>query len=379
MLSIDKAPLRRSMFVASRHACGLAIGLSIGLAAACAVADEGPLERIAFGSCARQHEPQPIWEAVVELKPERFLFIGDNIYGDSQDMNVLRAKYALLGAQPGFQKLRQTCPVLATWDDHDYGQNDGGADYPMRRQSQQVFLDFFGAKADDVRRTRDGVYSAYVAGPEGKRVQIILLDTRFFRSPLKPTTRTAEPGEGFRGRYGENTDPGATMLGEDQWTWLAEQLKVPAELRIIASSVQVVACENGWEYWANFPKERKRLFELIRTSKASGVVFVSGDRHLSEISELPADDPDGVGYPLIDVTSSSLNAPSGNKTKSGVRFANELNRYRVGLTFFDTNFGAVLVDWSQPDPVVRLQVRDEKGGVVLQRRTTLGRLTFPKE
>ena len=353
-------------------------GLVAGLPPAESAADEGPLERIAFGSCARQNEPQPIWDAVVATKPQRFLFIGDNIYGDSQDMNVLRTKYGLLGAQPGFQKLRQTCPVLATWDDHDYGANDGGADYPMRRESQQVFLDFFGAKADDVRRTRDGVYSAYVAGPEGKRVQIILLDSRFFRSPLKKTTKKAEPGEGFRGIYGANTDAGATMLGEAQWKWLEEQLKTPAELRVIASSVQVVACENGWEYWANFPKERKRLFDLIRSTKAAGVVLLSGDRHLSEISQLPADDPEGIGYPLYDVTSSSLNAPSGNKTKAGVRFSNELNRYRVGLTFFDTNFGAVLVDWNQPDPVVRLQVRDEQGGVVLQQRVSLGQLQFSK-
>jgi len=338
---------------------------------------EDMLERIVFGSCARQHEPQPVWDAIVELKPQRFLFIGDNIYGDSHDMDVLRAKYAQLGAQPGFQKLKQTCPVLATWDDHDYGANDAGADYPMRRQSQQVFLDFFGTPANDVRRSRDGVYSSHVIGPEGRRVQIILLDTRFFRSPLKPTTKTAEPGEGFRGRYGENIDPDATILGEAQWQWLAEQLMQPAELRVIASSVQVVACENGWEYWANFPNERRRLFNLIRKTKASGVVFLSGDRHLSELSRLPADDPDGVGYPLFDVTSSSLNAPSGNKTKAGVRFANEINQYRVGLTYFDVNFGAVMIDWTEPDPVIRLQVRDEKGGVVLQQRTSLGQLRSP--
>jgi len=359
------------------HAAFLGI-VSVGSLATTTGAAEQPLERIAFGSCAKQDQPQPIWEAVVAMKPERFLFIGDNIYGDSPDLNVLRAKYDLLGAQPGYQKLRQTCPVLATWDDHDYGANDGGADFPMRRESQQVFLNFFGAKADDVRRTRDGVYSAYTSGPKGKRVQIILLDTRFFRSPLKKTTKKAEPGEGFRGVYGENTDPGATILGEEQWKWLGEQLKVPAELRVIASSIQVVPYENGWETWGNFPTERKRLFRLLADSMAAGVVLLSGDRHLSEISCLPADHPDGIGYPLFDVTSSSLNAPSGNKTKAGVRFANEINTFRRGLTYFDTNFGAVTVDWSAADPVVRLQVRDEQGGVVMQERTTLGKLQFPK-
>ena len=337
-------------------------------------AEEQPLERIAFGSCAKQDKPQPIWDAVIETRPQRFLFIGDNIYGDSQDMEVLRAKYALLGAQPGYQKLLQTCPVLATWDDHDYGVNDGGADYPKRRESQQVFLDFFGAPTHDPRRTREGVYSSQVIGPVGKRMQIILLDTRYFRSPLNTATNTSEPGEGYRGKYVPNNELGTTILGETQWRWLAEQLQVPAELRIIASSFQVLADEHGWEMWGNFPHERRRLFQVIRDSRAEGVVFLSGDRHLAEIARLPADHLDGVGYPLYDVTSSSLNAPSGNLTKAGVRFSNELNSYRVGLTYFDVNFGTVLVDWSAADPVVRLQVRDEKGGVALQQRLRLSQL-----
>lgn len=69
-----------------------------------------------------------------------------------------------------------------------------------------------------------------------------------------------------------------------------------------------------------------------------------------------------------------MNAPSGNFTKAKVRFANEINPYRVGLTYFDTNFGLIDVDWSVPDPVVRLQIRDEQGGPVLQQRVTLSQL-----
>ena len=164
------------------------------------------------------------------------------------------------------------------------------------------------------------------------------------------------------------------MLGETQWRWLAEQLKVPAELRLIGSGIQVIADEHGSEMWGNFPRERHRLFRLIRETKANGVVFLSGDRHLAEISRLRSDHADGIGYPLFDVTSSSLNVPSGNFTKSKVRFANEINSYRVGLTYFDTNFGTVLIDWDQPDPVVRLQVREEQGGVVLQQRLKLSQL-----
>lgn len=357
----------------------LTLGLLALLAAGTASAEDAALSRIAFGSCAKQDRPQPIWEAVLETRPQLFVFLGDNIYGDTDDMSVLKSKYVLLGNQPGYRQLQETCPILATWDDHDYGVNDGGSEFPQKRASQQLFLDFFRAPADDVRRTREGVYSAQVFGPPGRRVQIILLDSRYFRSPLKKGFQPGEPGDGYRGVYVPNTEPHATMLGETQWAWLAEQLKVPAELRLIGSSVQVLADEHGSEMWGNFPRERERLLRLLRDSLAGGVVLLSGDRHLAEIARLPAEHPLGIGCPLHEVTSSSLNAPSGNFTKAGVRFANEINSYRVGLTYFDTNFGVVLIDWDQPDPIVRLQVRDEKGGVVLQQRVTLSSLkpSFP--
>lgn len=343
--------------------------------------DATPLSRIAFGSCAKQDKPQPIWEAIVETRPQLFVFLGDNIYADTEDMTVMREKYGLLANQPGFRKLKQACPVVGTWDDHDFGANDAGAEYPKKRESQQVFLDFFGVPQDDPRRTQEGVYSARVYGPKGKRVQLILLDARYFRSPLKTGYKPGEPGDGYRGKYVPDSDPQATVLGETQWRWLAEQLKVPAELRLIGSGVQVVADEHGSEMWGNFPRERQRLLDLIRNTRAEGVVIISGDRHLAEISRLAPDRPEGPGYPLFDVTSSSLNTPSGNLTSAGVRFANEINSYRVGLTYFDVNFGSIQIDWDQPDPLVRVQVRDEKGGVVLQQRITLSQLrpkTTPK-
>lgn len=338
------------------------------------LADDVPLSRIAFGSCAKQDQPQPIWDAVVELKPQLFVFLGDNIYGDTTDMNVLRSKYELLGNQPGYKKLKQTCPILATWDDHDFGANDAGNEYPMKRESQNVFLDFFEAPPNDPRRTQEGVYSSHVFGPTGKRVQLILLDTRYFRSPLKKGYQPGEPGEGYRGQYTPNNDPATTILGPAQWQWLGQQLKVPAEVRLIGSSIQLIPNEHGSEIWGNFPHERTRFLKLLRDTKANGVMILSGDRHLAEISRIHPTSEEGVGYPLIDVTSSSLNAPSGNLTKAKVRFANEINSFRVGLEYFDTNFGSILIDWDQPDPVIRIQVRDEAGGVVLQHRLSLGQL-----
>ncbi len=161
-----------------------------------------PKTRIALGSCARQNQPQPIWDTIVGAQPGLFLFLGDNIYGDSKDMNVLRERYALLAAKPGLQKLRDTCPILATWDDHDYGADHAGVEYPMQVESQKVFLDFFKEPTDSPRRQREGVYDAKLFGPVGQRVQIIVLDTRYFRGPLKPKPRVLNKGT----RYLPNPD-----------------------------------------------------------------------------------------------------------------------------------------------------------------------------
>lgn len=106
---------------------------------------DGPLTRIAFGSCADQEKPQPIWSAVLDYRPELFVFAGDNVYGDSKspDLAELKAAYAKAATIEGYQRLRDTVPVMATWDDHDMGKNDAGADYPFRAESQRLFADFW--------------------------------------------------------------------------------------------------------------------------------------------------------------------------------------------------------------------------------------------
>ena len=317
-----------------------------------------PLTRIAFGSCAGQELPQPIWDHIQRARPELFLFIGDNIYGDTEDMSLLRAKYAKLGAVPGFAKLRKTCEVLATWDDHDYGVNDGGLEYPKRVESQQIFLDFFGEPKNSPRRKQEGVYDTKIFGPPGKQVQIILLDTRYFRGPLKrPEGKTSGP-------YIPNLDPTASVLGDKQWKWLEEQLRVPAQVRIIASSIQVVPEDHGSEKWMNFPLERQRLYNLIRETKAAGVIFISGDRHLAELSMMDA----GVGYPLYDLTSSALNRSS----KKWRLY--ETNRHRVGTMNWGDNFGMIVIDWGRPDPEISMQVRDDAGDISIQRKVSIGLL-----
>jgi alkaline phosphatase D len=275
-------------------------------------------------------------------------------------MTVMRAAYERQAMQPGIRKLFASTPVMATWDDHDYGRNDAGVEYPKKREAQREFLRFFGVPQDSPMWRRDGVYSSSILGPPGKRVQVIMLDTRYFRSPMQRWSKGAGPTPGSAGGpYKPSDDENATVLGEAQWLWLEDQLRQEADVRIIATSIQAVAGEHGYEAWINFPVERTRLFEVIRETEAKGVVLLSGDRHLAEISVLPPDDPDGVGYPLYDVTSSSLNRPSTATTL-------EPNKYRVYETNYrSVNYGTIVFDWSS-DPTMRMQIRNIDGTVVVE-------------
>jgi alkaline phosphatase D len=299
------------------------------------------VSRIALGSCAKQDRPMPIWSAVGGFKPDVLLMLGDNIYGDTEDMAVLRGKYDLLAADRGFGAIRNTVPIVAVWDDHDYGENDGGREYPMKKESQQAFLDFFGIPADAPVRTREGNYRRVVVGPPGRRVQFICLDTRSHRSPLSSLPKE----ERVKGRG----------------PYVATVLREPADLRVVLSSIQLASTEHGWEHWGNFPAERTRFLQTLRESEATGVIVVSGDRHSAEISMIPAGD-DALAYHLYDLTASSFNQPK------RVDHDDEPNRHRLGERFHEANFGTIEIDWeaaaAEGTPAVTLAIRDVEGKVV---------------
>lgn len=322
------------------------------------VAEAGVISRVMFGSCTKQDRPMPIFETIAKQKPELFIFLGDNIYADTTDMDIMRAKYVRLKADKGFARLLTTCPIMATWDDHDFGANDGGADYPQREASQQVFLDFWGDPANSPRRQRPGVYESRTFGPAGQRVQVLLLDTRYFRGPLKTGRRRVG------GLYVPNNDTSSTMLGEEQWKWLEQQLRQPAELRIIASSIQCVSESAGHETWSNLPHERQRLFDLIAMTKADGVVIISGDRHWAEISV----EKESVPYPIYDFTSSSFNQlhPRGTPTRNKNR--------AVPKTYHRENFGTMTIDWQRDDPRLTLRVADIDGETKIEHTIELSEL-----
>lgn len=331
-------------------------------------ADE-PITKIAFGSCATQQRPCPIWSTISNYQPDWLLLLGDNIYADVVEGRMkpatpdrIKESYDELASVPAFMRLRQEVPISATWDDHDYGNNDAGVEWEHKDAAAVLFHDFFGTPTDSPLRQQRGIYSSKVIGPPGKRVQIIMLDTRYFRSELEKGT---EPLPGFRAKpYIAAAGKDVTILGEQQWKWLAEQLKVPAELRIIGSSIQILSDDHPFEKWGNMPAERERLFELIRAQEASGVVIISGDRHLGEISV----DNDVVGYPLYDVTASGL-----NQADLGWRMP-EPNVRRHSSLPYGNHFGSIEIDWDAEDPFVSLQLRHEDGEIAVQSRVPLSQL-----
>lgn len=335
----------------------LLAGLSLILCAGCSAPARQtppPLQRIAFGSCMNTNA-HPMLEQMLKVPFDLTLLLGDNIYADTTNMLVMQAKYQALKQSPFWQALRQKAPLMATWDDHDFGANDAGAEYPKKEESQKLFLDFLDEPVQSPRRQRPGVYDAQVFGPRGRRVQILLLDTRYFRSLLVTGHNNVVPSGG---RYIPNRDTNATVLGPAQWAWLERQLRVPAELRIVASSIQFLSEFSGAEAWANFPHEKKRLLDLLRRTKAGRVVFVSGDRHWAELSRLDRASEE----PLFDLTSSAL-------TQKHARGTPTPNQYREGPTYHDANLGLILIEWKGRTPRVTLQLMDATGQLRLARET----------
>ncbi len=327
-------------------------------------AQAAPLTRIAFGACAEQNKPQPIWTPILAQRPDLFIFLGDNIYADTRDPDVMAAKYRQLGAQPGFQRLRGETPILATWDDHDYGENDAGADYPLKRISKEIFLDFFDEPPGTERRRREGgIYMAKLFGPLGRRVQIILLDTRYDRSPLLRVDWLSALARRARsiGPYLPDLAASARMLSEPQWLWLETQLRMPADVRILCSSTPMFMDLTAWESWANMPGERARLQRLIAATGAAGLVVISGDIHRAELSRSPTQAP----YFLWELTSSGL-------TKNTPYTAPNANR--VGAPYHGRNFGIIEIQWDRPDPAVILRAHSDTGMPVISKTLALSDL-----
>jgi alkaline phosphatase D len=294
-----------------------------------------PLTRIAAGSCNRQDLAQPLWDSILKFQPQLWVWLGDNIYGDTDDMVVLAEKWAEQKKNPGYSRLRDSCAVEGIWDDHDYGRNDAGAGYEWKKESQRLILDFLDEPTDSPRRGRSGIYASRMFGPEGRRVCLILLDVRTHRAKL---------------------GTGGDILGREQWAWLEKTLREStAQIHIFSSGSQILPSEHRHEKWSDYPESRDRLLKLIASTRSSGVILLSGDRHFGEISCY--ENPWG-GRKLYELTTSGL-------THCYKNFRGERNQLRVGDPFAELNFGTLSIDWERRS--IEIAIRDAQGNAT---RTT---------
>jgi alkaline phosphatase D len=322
-----------------------------------------PRFRLAFGSCNRQTLPQPLWPLVAARAPDAWAWLGDIVYADHAVFAKIRipatlpevaAAYSAQAAHAGYAAFAAALPVVGVWDDHDMGHNDGGGsvEEAYRVASKGLLLDFLGEAAGSARRARPGAHTSYfllpsspAAGtparmlsadratpgaplpplPPGPYAHLILLDVRYSRDDFAPRPWAVPAASGSSRQ---------DMLGEAQWQWLEEQLQLgaarPASFTIITSGVQVLPAGDApvTEGWVRHPASQARLLALLALhAPALGrVIFLSGDVHFGELSELRAlpgvrSDSSSSGSappPLFELTSSGMTHSWGGLLKGTV-------------------------------------------------------------
>ena len=288
--------------------------------------------KIGLGSCLDQDYPQPIWQSIKKEDLNYFIFLGDNVYGDTRYGSLRKMKSAYDKQKKVLPDFLNDISIFSIWDDHDFGINDGGADYRFKRQAQELYLDFWDITKDDDRSNREGIYFSKNEIFFDKKFKFIFLDTRFFRSKLK----------GKKSNYIENIEPDATILGNAQWTWLENELKSDFDFLFIFSSIQIIAKDHRFEKWSNFPNERAKLFELLEQFNDKTILF-SGDRHRAGIYRKNG---------IIEVTASSMNKP-------GSSFS-ETDSYLIGKTYPQENYGVLEI----LENTIHIKIKDIKGNTL---------------
>ena len=294
--------------------------------------------KIAFGSCLDQEDPQPIWNSVKNENINSFIFLGDNVYGDipSGNLDFMKTAYAVQKKMLPEWLFKKNINVI--WDDHDFGENDGGASYPHKQEAQKLYLDFWKIPIDDIRQKREGIYTNKIINIDNFKINLILLDTRYFRSDLKKT-------KGFKPVYLKNEELNATILGNDQWSWLLEVIKIKSDLTIIATSIQLLPTEHRFEKWSNFPSDHLKLKKLLKLHSRP-IVVISGDRHQGAIYN---------DENIYEITSSSL-----NKTIPSIfGRPKEVDKYMLGEMFSGENYGLITINTDKK--IVDLEIKNING------------------
>lgn len=248
-----------------------------------------------------------IFETMAKEKSAFMLWLGDSWYTRDVDYNSewglwYRASHDR--SRSILQNFLKAMPQYAIWDDHDYGPNDIGKNYILKDASRKVFMNYFCNTS--YGENGQGIYSMI----SWADVEVFMTDDRWWRSE----DRIKDSTDG-------KPNPEKRMLGKEQMDWLKNSLLHSfATFKIVAVGSQVLNPVSPFDKWWDFPAEYDELMNFIKEYKITGVVFLTGDRHHSEI--IKVDRPGH--YPLYDITVSAL-------TSSGYPFstAEKNNPYRI--------------------------------------------------
>ena len=298
-----------------------------------------PITHQSFGSCNRAGLNPEVWKAIGLQQSDVWIWLGDIVYGKTADSKDLSQQYEIQNENPYYRELKEKVKIFGIWDDHDYGKNDGGKDYALKDVSRELLFNFLEIPDTHPARKRKGAYQAYSFGSGYQKILLILLDNRYFKEPYK---NNPDPKQ----RYYPN--PGL-LLGESQWKWLENLLSSSdARVHLFGSGIQFLSDQHPYEKWENFPNAKARMRELILKYNVKNPVFLSGDRHIAELSKTDLTPAKS----LFDFTSSGI-------THSYDVLQNEINPYRISPLIVKRNFGQVFFDWNRS--TIRFEITSADG------------------
>ncbi|HZI63657.1 MAG TPA: alkaline phosphatase D family protein [Thermoanaerobaculia bacterium] len=305
-----------------------------------------PPVRVAVGSCAYINDPSydrpgkpygsdyQIFAAILAARPDLMVWLGDNVYYREADWSTeagMRRRNAHTRELPELQPLWASLPHYAAWDDHDYGPNNSDASFRGGEAALRVFRDYW-ANPSYGRADLPGAFTRF----EWADVEFFLLDGRTYRT--LPARGDASP---------------AAMLGPAQLEWLQTALgSSVATFKVVVSPSQALNPMSHADSWTQFPAELEALIDFLRLRRIEGVLFVSGDRHHTEL--IRRDEPGF--YPLYDFTSSSLTAGMGVEEREAD------NPARVPGTWVNDSHNFGLLEVSGPAKQRRLTLRTLDAG-----------------
>lgn len=290
---------------------------------------------LVFGSCVRYmaNRGQPVWTAIEHNDPDLMIWMGDNMYGDALDPDILFEEYMRQRDVESVLPVIRNTSNLAIWDDHDFGLNNHDRRNPIKEKALKVFEEVWANPAYG-EKGNPGVYFDYSYGD----VDLFFIDCRYYRDPNE------EPGH-----------EGKTMLGIQQYDWLTAKLQAStATFKLILSGSGWSAAKGpGGDSWASYLHERDQLFEFIRKKKISGVVLLSGDTHVGELNAIPWSQRGGYDY--YDLVSSPLAQP---REDSWMERNPEV---RIRPVYFnDSNFGLIEFYLEEERPYLKYTLKNTK-------------------